>query len=29
LHSTIGYLTPTAYERAEAGKQPIKVSEIC
>lgn len=29
LHSTIGYLTPTAYERAEAGKQPIRVSEIC
>ena len=29
LHSTIGYLTPTTYERVEAGKQPIEVSQIC
>lgn len=28
LHSTIGYLTPTAYERTKAAVQPIGVSEI-
>jgi transposase InsO family protein len=28
LHSTIGYLTPTAYERIKAAIQPIDVSEI-
>lgn len=29
LHSTLGYQTPTAYERAETPKQPIRVSENC
>ena len=28
LHSTIGYLTPTAYERTKAAVKPIGVSEI-
>ena len=28
LHSKLGYLTPTAYERKMADKQPIEVSEI-
>lgn len=28
LHSTLGYLTPTAYERKDAAKQLIAVSEI-
>ena len=28
LHSKLGYLTPTAYERKMADKQPIDVSEI-
>ena len=28
LHSTLGYLPPTAYERKEAAKHPIVVSEI-
>ena len=28
LHSTLGYLPPTAYERNPAAKQPIVVSEI-
>jgi putative transposase len=28
LHSKLGYLPPTAYERAMAAKQPIDVSEI-
>ncbi len=29
LHSTIGYLPPTAYEQRAAEKLPIAVSEIC
>ncbi len=28
LHSTLGYLPPTAYEHQTAAKQPICVSEI-
>ena len=28
LHSKLGYLPPTAYERKMADKQPIDVSEI-
>lgn len=29
LHSKLGYLPPTRYEREMTGKQPIAVSEIC
>jgi len=28
LHSTLGYLSPAAYEAKMAAKQPISVSEI-
>ena len=28
LHSTLGYLPPTAYERQTAAQHPIEVSEI-